>query len=266
MNHDSLIKATNRVAILATGALIYWVFIFLTITIFDLQIFRVRMTDLFYLSLMGIFAILGAAIILNVMSNLSKISGALSSSGSPDNVGKSTEKWPLYLALASFPLIGACLFAGHELSSQNTKAQLTKSAENLITENQKALAFLAEYKFTPEFVKSAERALGIVEKIDRNFSDIMVLFPDTIDGKEVFLVFGGGRHLHEDRKIEKSDFIYTTSLNEREYLTSVFKGTETNHKFRVENRDYQLYFPTTMGGKRIVFFFSQFQRYGRFGS
>jgi len=72
MNHDQLIKGTNRVAIYSTAALFYWVFVFLIITAFDLKIFREHITEIFYLSLLGIFAILGGALILNVMSNLSK--------------------------------------------------------------------------------------------------------------------------------------------------------------------------------------------------
>ncbi len=44
MNHDRLISTTNKVAVYATFALFYWVFIFLVITVFDLKIFRENMT------------------------------------------------------------------------------------------------------------------------------------------------------------------------------------------------------------------------------
>jgi hypothetical protein len=266
MNHDLIIKITNRVSIYATGALIYWIFVFLTIMVFDLKIFRERMTEMFFLSLLGIFAILGGAIVLNVMSNLSKISAAVASSHQLENASKSKTKWPLLLVLVSFPLIAACLFAGHELSAQRKKTLLVGSAERLISENQPALASLAEYKFSPEFVKSAGHTLNILNKIDKNFPEVMVIAPDTIDGKALFLGFGGRRYHDENEKIEKSAYIYSTSRDERDYLSGIFAGTEGSYRFRAEKGNYQLYFPTTVGGKKMVLYFSDFQRYGKFGS
>ncbi len=266
MNHDLIIKSTNRVAIYATGALIYWLFIFLTITVFDLKIFRERMTEMFLLSLLGIFAILGGAIILNVMSTLSKVSAALSSPPRSEEPPKSKTKWRVVAVLVSFPLIAACLFAGHELSAQRKKALLIGSAERLISENQPALGSLADYKFSPEFVKSAEHTLKILNKIDKNFPEVMVIAPDTIDGNALFLGFSGRQYHDENQKIEKSAYIYSTSREERDYLSRVFAGTETNYRFRSEKGNYQLYFPTAVGGKKVVLYFSDFQRYGKYGS
>lgn len=75
------------------------------------------------------------------------------------------------------------------------------------------------------------------------------------------------RIFHDEKsEIEKSDYIYTASLNEWDYLSSVFNGTEINHKFFMENSDFHLYIPTTVGGRKMVFYFSQSQRYGKFGS
>ena len=266
MNHDLIIKSTNRVAIYATAALVYWIFVFLTITVFDLKIFREKMTEMFLFSLLGIFAILGGAIILNVMSNLSKISAAVSSVHQPESTSKCKTKWRLVFVLVSFPFIAACLFAGHELSAQRKKSLLIGSAERLISENQPALASLAEYKFSPEFVKSAEHTLNIVNKIDKNFPEVMVIAPDTIDGKALFLGFGGRRYHDEKEKIEKSAYIYSTTREERDYLSKGFAGTEVNYKFNAEKGNYQLYFPTTVDGKKMVLYFSDFQRYGKFGS
>lgn len=54
MNHDFLIRHTNRIAVYATVTLIYWVFVFFLITIFDLKIFREHITETFFMSLLGI--------------------------------------------------------------------------------------------------------------------------------------------------------------------------------------------------------------------
>lgn len=104
MNHDTLIRITNRIAVYATAALtlIYWAFVFLLITVFDLKIFRERMTETFFLSLLGIFAILGGALMLNVMSNLSKISTAVSSRNEPENKRGKPYKRRLIAIILSF--------------------------------------------------------------------------------------------------------------------------------------------------------------------
>lgn len=267
MNYDLIIKTTHRVAVYATAALVYWVFAFLTITVFDLKIFREHVTQMFFLSLLGIFAVLGGAIILNVMSNLSKISSAVSPQAPAESKPPTARRWKLLALVATFPLIMTGLFVGDKLSAERKKELLIGSAERLISENQPALASLAAYSFSPDYVKDAERVLGVINKIDKNFPEVMVIFPDSIDGKKLFLGFGGRRYNYEEReKIEKPDFIYATGKEERDYLERVFAGSETNYLFHANKGNYELYFPTAIGGRKVVLYFSDFQRYGKLGS
>ena len=268
MNNDLLIKTTNRVAIYATVALIYWVFTFLTITVFDLKIFRERMTEMFFLSLLGIFAILGGAIILNVMSNLSKISAAVSPAHESTPVQSQTSKVRLIVLSLCFPLIVVVLFVGNNLSAERKKTLLIiRVAENLVSENQSSLTSLADYKFTSNYVKSTESTLNVLNKIDRSFPEVMVIFPDSIEGKSLYLGFGGRRYSADEKKeIEKSTYIYSTSREEREYLEKVFTTGQTEFRFHAEKGNYQLCFPTIIAGKKLVLYFSDFQRYGKFVS
>ena len=113
MNHDQLIKGTNRVAVYATAALFYWVFVFLIITTFDLKIFREHITEIYYLSLLGIFAILGGALILNVMSNLSKISTVMSVERGDRTQIQMPSRFTIIAIALSFPIICGILFAGN---------------------------------------------------------------------------------------------------------------------------------------------------------
>lgn len=267
MNHDFLIKTTNRVAMYATVALIYWVLIFLTITVFDLKVFRERMTEMFFLSLLGIFAILGGAMILNVMSNLSKISKALSLANAVNPTQAQGSKTRFLFMILLFPLIVVVLFVGNTLSAQWRKDLLVRTAESLVSENQSALKTLSDYKFTLDYVKNTENTLNVLNKIDRNFPEVMVIFPDTIDGKSLYLGFSGRRYGDDNEKrIEKSMYIYSTSREEREYLEKIFTTQQTDFRFRADKGNYQLYFPTIVGGKKLVLYFSDFQRYGKFGS
>jgi hypothetical protein len=251
-----------------TIALIYWVFVFLVISVFDLKIFREHMTEIFFLSIFGIFAILGGAIVLNVMSNLSKMSAAIAAA-SPLPVTQQSARlgrW-LVLGLLSFALIAAALFAGNQQSAKKKMNMLVGSAEKLVAENQAELLALADYKFTLDYVRKTERALDMMRKIDRNIPEATVIFPDEINGKKLFLGFSG-RNYEYDRKdrLEKSSYIYATTRDEREYLERVFSGGESKYRFHAENSKYQLYFPTMVAGKRVVLYFSDYQRYGKYGS
>ena len=275
VNHDQLIKGTNRVAIYATVALFYWVFVFLIITTFDLKIFKEHITEIFYLSLLGIFAILGGALILNVMSNLSKISTVLSEErGGNTPLQKPSRSAIIALAL-SFPIICGVLFAGNSFSAEKKKHLLVSAAQSLIAENNSELATIANYQFSRDYVKKAEQTLGIIRKIDKNFPEVMLIVPDMIDNKKVFLGFGGNidSGAEEDvnkpdqkKRFEKPRFIYSATREEREYLDKVFAGNESNYKFSYEKGNYQLYFPALINGKKIVLYFSDYQRYGKFGS
>jgi len=70
---DKIIALTNRVALVAMILLLYWVFIFISITVFDFKVFKENITETFYLSVIGILALLAGAVIVNVMFNLTKI-------------------------------------------------------------------------------------------------------------------------------------------------------------------------------------------------
>jgi len=266
MSHDFLIKNTNRIALYATTALVYWVFIFLTITVFDLKIFRERMTEMFYLSLLGIFAILGGALVLNVMSNLSKISAAIALK----NASPTEERQPSRLRISamalSLLLIVIVLFAGNELSAQRKKELLINAAEKLVAENQQSLASLAEYKFSFEYAKKSAGILNVIKKIDKNFPEVMLIVPDKIGDKQVYLAFGGRQYHDEKEEKEMVSYIFSAAQDEREYLQSVFSAKSKDSRFRSEKGSYQLYFPIEISGKKFVLYFSDFQRYGKFGS
>ena len=274
MNHDQLIKGTNRVAIYSTAALFYWVFVFLIISAFDLKIFREHITEIFYLSLLGIFAILAGALILNVMSNLSKISTVMSVARGDANTVQKPSRFAIIAIALSFPIICGVLFAGNSFSAEKKKHLLVTAAQSLIAENKDELNAIANYQFSIEYVKKAEQTLGVIKKIDKNFPEVMLIVPDQIDKKKVFLGFGGKIDTDDElivdkqkqKRIDKAQFIYSASREERGYLEKVFAGDEKSYKFSYEKGNYQLYFPASINGKKIVLYFSDYQRYGKFGS
>jgi hypothetical protein len=59
-----IVKITNKVAIGTILLLVYWVFIFICTTVFGFKVFKENMTEIFMLSILAIFSILCAAIII----------------------------------------------------------------------------------------------------------------------------------------------------------------------------------------------------------
>jgi hypothetical protein len=64
----------------------------------------------------------------------------------------------------------------------------------------------------------------------------------------------------------KKNFIYETTKPERDYLNKVFKNDFNEIRFEAENGDYELYYPYFNNNKKIVLYFSDYQRYGKIGS
>ena len=266
MNHDILIKITHHIAVYTVIASTYWIFTFLMVVVFDLEIFRLQIGEVFFLTLFGIFVILISIMILNIMSNLSKISAAITTSVITEPHSKKHAWRYFFLASLTFPVLAVVLFAMDNLFAQQKKNFLIASAEHFISENKSTLVSLAHYKFSPEYVKSAERILNILNRIDKNFPEVMVIFPDVVDGKHLFLGFGG-RQYDDKHEPEKQKYIYSTSNNEREYLSKVFAKNEmVSRFFYAGKRNYQLYFPVVIDGEKLVLYFSDFRRYADFSN
>ena len=266
MNHGLIIKVTNRVALYATTALVFWVITFLTITVFGLKIFREHMTGTFYLSILGIFAILGGAIVLNVMSNLSKISEAIAQKESGSASDPRISKAKIYIAVASVPVVITLLFVGNELSALKKKDLLVSAAEAMVSENQKELRTLAAYEFGSAYIEEAAKILSVMRRIDENVPIAQVILPDTIGDKRVFLAFQSYPSDLSKKAAEKVDFIYSSSKEERAYLESVFSKGSMEMRFLASGGNYELYLPVKVEDKLIVLYFSDFQRYGKYGS
>ncbi len=136
----------------------------------------------------------------------------------------------------------------------------------LYSENQAAFAVLADYQFSKDYVKRTEKTLGVIKKIDKNLPEVIVIHPDSIENKKVFLGFGGYSGWDEKKPVERSMFIYSATREERMFLEKVFSGDEKNYRFSSKKGHYQLYFPAVIKGKKIILYFSDYQEYGKVGS
>ncbi len=265
MNNKSMVKLSNIIGIISIILLVYWVFVFISITVFEFKVFQENLTETFYLSVVAILALMCGALILNVMFNLTRIA----EKHNQDNVDiskKSFKKIGIILGV-SFPLIFGLLFGGDYLTAQNKEKTLIAAAKSIIENNPEKNNNFLNYSFNEEWIFETGNILQIYSKTDENFSNISIIVLDTLYKSQVFLSFGKYYGELNDKTLpKKEDFMQPTTKEEREYLHNVFLKNYDKIKFTSYDGKYELLYPYFKDGKKIVFYFSDYQRYGKFGS
>ena len=294
MNAKKLVKATNIIGMVAVTLLVYWVFALILIQVFGLKVFREHITEIFLMSILGIFAVMGGTLMLNIMLNLTRIAER----GQEEEVrgGRKT----VYLLLAVFPILAALLFGGNYLTIQQKRDILTQSSERIVKDNSAQLDALADYRFDLAYIKKSSEILDLMAKDDLSFKSAMIIVQDKIDNKPVYLAFSADSRLNvggeavpaasqneavpaanqnvegndnfvmdrngEKVMVKKMDYVYSPNLKEREYLQKVFAGQTQEMRYEAEDGHYSLCHPYRKNGKTIVLCFSDYQEYGKIGS
>ncbi len=265
MNNKALVKLSNIIGITSIVLLVYWVFVFILITVFGLKVFRENLTETFYLSVVGILALMIGALIINVMFNLTRIA----EKHNQDNIAASkasSRKMGLAFAI-SFPFILLLLFGGDYLTSRKKERMLVASAKSIVDDNYLKSAKLLNYRFSEIWIAETSDILTLYAKTDTHFPNVSVIVADSIDQSKIFLGF---QHYYKAQNDtlppDKKEFIRETTKEEREYLSSVFYGNVTEVRFSAKNGNYELFYPHIKDGKKIVLYFSDYQRYGKLGS
>lgn len=270
MNNKTIIHLTNKIALAFIVILIYWVFIFSMMTVFDFKIFRQNMTEAFAFSVMGILAILCGAVIINVMLNLTRIADK-----QQDNTAVTSSfsfKW-LAIFLLSFPLIFVGLYAGDYATKQKKERLMIASAQSLITDKSAIISQLEQYRFDYPYLSAAQENIRLLRSIDRHFPDIHVLVLDHVHGEPVILSLNRHSMSYNTKKnnepLRKIDFVYSTSSEERQYLLDVLLGKSSDIRYDAHKSNYKLYYPVQSkqnNHKNIVILLSDYLRYGKYGS
>ncbi len=285
MNAKKLVKATNIIGMVAVTLLVYWVFALILIQVFGLKVFREHITEIFLMSILGILAVMGGTLMLNIMLNLTRIAER----GQEEEVrgGRKT----VYLLLAVFPILAALLFGGNYLTIQQKRDILIQSSERIVKDNPAQLDALADYRFDLAYIRKTSEILDLMAKDDSSFNAAMIIVPDKIGNKPVYLAFSADSRLNvggeavpaasqnvegndnfvmdrngEKVMIKKTDYVYSPNLKEREYLQKVFAGQTQEMRYEAEDGHYSLCHPYRKNGKTIVLCFSDYQEYGKIGS
>lgn len=265
MNKDKIIRASNLVGLVAIILLIYWVFIFVSIQVFGLKVFRENITQTFYLSIIGILSLMAGTLMINIMFNLTRISEYIARSGSTMAVEK-RKKWPLLIFILSFPLIFGLLFGGDFLTSHKKEAMIKKSAEYINQNYQQKLKMLTEYEFSKKYINQSYDFVHYLIKSTENIKDLEFIVHDKIDGEDIYLLFGNSYYDENETLGKKSSYLYKCSDEEKTYLNNVFINGKKETRFDKYNGFYEFYFPVTIDGKTVILYFSERQEYGKIGS
>ena len=169
MNPKQLVRLSNIIGVIAIVLLIYWVFTFITIEVFGLKVFRENLTETFYMSVVGILALMSGALIINIMFNLTRIA----QKHNQDELIGTTRKKVGWLILASFPVLLLILFGGDYLTSKNKEKLLVKSAESIINSNNKKSDHLVDYQFDEKWISKTEEILQILSMTDSNLRQVV---------------------------------------------------------------------------------------------
>ena len=264
MNNKLLVKLSNIIGIGSIILLVYWVFIFICITVFGLKVFRENMTETFYFSVLGILALMFGSLIINVMFNLTRIA----EKHNQDNADSTKTFKKIWLIFGlSFPIILGLLFGGDYLTSKKKEQMLIASAKSIIESNIEKSDKLLNYNFDKEWIIETSDILDIYSNTDTYFPHVEVIVTDNIDNSQTFLGFRSyWRSRIDTIQPLKKDYIRKTTKDEREYLNKVFFENYNDVRFSASQGRYELFYPYSKNEKKIVLYFSDYQQYGKIGS
>lgn len=245
-------------------ALAYWLLIFVTINVFDLKIFREKLTELFAFSILGILALIAASFLFNIVSNLTIIA---------DSVHKDTKseiaasKFHYGWYLISMPIVILLLFSGHWLTVKKKESLLLRNAEEITKKYEVDFNTLLDYKFSEKYLKTARNSLYLMSKFDEHFPEVSIVFQVSHKGKQLFVCFDSQSRWSEHDTNEETDHICRTGKNERAYMNKIFTNAEKLPPLFESNAGhYKLFYPVKQAGRTGVLVLSDYQRYGKIGS
>lgn len=265
MHPKLLVKLSNTIGLVSIILLMYWIFTFISIEVFGFKIFRENMTETFYLSIVGILALLAGALMINVMFNLTIIAEKHNNDASDHNSPQ--VKKLIWGFVLSFPLLFFLLYLGDFLSSRKKENMLVKTATALLQEHPKEIEQLLNYSFGEAWLKEMDEVMTLLAKKDENFPEIHLVVKDTINASSFYLHFEDYYYHPDDTTPPiKKYYILKTNQAERNYLDKVFTEGDSKNRFSAHNGNYELFFPIRRNGKVFVFYFADYHNYGKFGS
>ena len=152
MNYERLSIASLKFGLVSLGLLVYWVFVFVAISVFGFKVFQENITQTFYLSIVGILALVCGALTMNVMLNLQRIADSAEGRNVDEQPGKvRSGRWRPILLVVSFPVVFSLLYLGDAATSYRKETYLVESGKRLLKDYAADLQSLANYPLKDRF-------------------------------------------------------------------------------------------------------------------
>ncbi len=265
MNKRKIVNATNKIALTATCILLYWILIFSVSTVYEFKVFEENITQLFTISIMGIIGIMFSTLIVNIMFNLTIIADNVMRKDSEEAAEKEKKK-PiiLWIFIASFPLVCGLLYLGDVRTNHVKEKQLVESASFLVKDNLDRFDIFAYDTLDSLNSGKIISLAGFLSKQDNDLGKLDIIVQDKIDNKNVYLRFDFDSYV--PGKFDKASFIYSCSKQEREYLNSRYSNETKEYLYEAKENDFELHYPVVTKKRLIILHFTDYKRYGSFGS
>jgi hypothetical protein len=262
MNSKLIVKISNIIGLASIVILLYWTFTFISIEVFGLKVFKENITETFYLSILGILGLMAGSLIINIMFNMTRIA---EKHNNDNNNSTASYKRLIILSLLSFPLLFAFLYFKDYSTKTNKEKLMIDAAKSIVEKNKTIADYIVNYSFTEQYIINTSDYLEIIQKTDKYFPYCTVIAADTLNATLVYITISDYHScdLNDTILPNKLNFLRPTSKEERDYLYSVFK--EQNNALRFSSYDgrYELFYPYRKGDKIVVFYFSDYNRYGK---
>ncbi len=262
MSPKSIIRLTNIIGVISIILLLYWVFAYMINEVFEMRIFRENISQTFALSVLGILALMGGALIINVMFNLTRIAQKLNNDEQKETLNSS--KKYLVMLILGFPIIAGLMVLGNHLSNKKKEKYMLHSAENILNNNLDVMPYISNYSYNLNWLRFANEFCTYQADHTSHFHRLDIITSDTLFGKSVLM--SNYYRIRPDTilPVKKS---YTAQFdNEIEnYLHDALKGRTKEFRFDSHDGSFILYYPLTVGEHTVVFLFSDYMSYGKFG-
>jgi hypothetical protein len=255
-----MVTISNIIGVISITLLIYWVFAYSLVEVFQLKVFKRNITETFDYSIMGILALMSGALMINIMFNLTRIAEKHN-----DDVlanSKKRSKALLISIILSFPLIACLLFVGDSLTTIKREKILVKSASEKVQLYKSEFEEILDYDFSAEWIMNTSKMLDYMS-FDETLS---IIVPDKINGNTIYLRFSPRTYFGSKFEPEKTDYTFDISLEEQKYLNNVFENDYDKYLFSSYHGKYKLFFPYKKDNKTIVLWFRSRLEYGKIGS
>lgn len=224
------------------------------------------MTEIFFLSIFSIIAVMSGALMINIMFNLTRIAEKHNSDQNYTN--RNSKIW-VCLLLLFFPLIGGMLYAGHRFSMHERQQILISSANSVLTNYNQYIQDISDYHFDKEWINNTAQSLKLLSSMDSQLPNIRVIVSDQLEnGSKTYLIFSdyGYSNSSTDNEPKKIAYLLTTDQQQREYLNEAFKNPKIGIHYEREGSNYRLFVPFQHENKTVIFLFSDYYAYGKIGS